>query len=95
MSNILLTQLPVNELLAGIREIVKQELLAGREQASEKLLSPAQACKLFEPAISKVTLTSWTSQGFIPMQKIGGRVYYKFTDIIEAGSKLKKYKNKI
>lgn len=96
MNNVMFTQLPVDDLLSSIRDIIKQEILAGQgQQASEKLLSPAEACKLFNPAISKVTLAKWTNDGLIPMQKIGGRVFYKFTDIIEAGTKFKRYKNKV
>lgn len=94
MNNIVLSPVPLEDLLSHFREIVKQELKA-REQPAEKLLSPAEACKLFEPTISKVTLNKWTSDGLIPMQKIGGRVYYKLTDITEAGTHLKKYKNKL
>lgn len=95
MDPMIFTPIPVNELLENIRTIVRQEILAAQqERVSEKLLSPAEACKLFNPLISKVTLTKWTSDGLIPMQKIGGRVFYKFTDVIEAGTKLVKYKNK-
>lgn len=92
MDNIVLCPVPLDALIAQIREVVKQELEAKHQQAgAEKLISPAEACKLFEPAISKVTLSKWTTDGLIPMQKIGGRVYYKYSEVIEAGSKLKRY----
>jgi len=92
MDNLVLCPVPLDDLVARIREVVKQELAAGHQnKGDEKLLSPAEACKLFAPAISKMTLTRWTSEGLIPMQKIGGRVWYKHSDVIAAGSKLKRY----
>ena len=93
MDNMTLWPFPLQDLIYQIRLAVKEEMRAtGNGQDSEKLISPAEACKLFEPAISKVTLAKWTNEGLIPMQKIGGRVFYKQSDIIEAGTKLKRYK---
>ena|SRR5579872_868821 len=85
-------QLPP-ETLAAFRQILREELQAVQaEQLEAKLLSPAEACKLFQPAISRVTLGKWTADGLIPALKIGGRVWYKLSDLTEAGSRLKKYK---
>jgi hypothetical protein len=94
MNEHVLTPVPLADLLEQFREIVKEEIRAklGEE---EKLLSPAAACKVFEPAISRQTLHSWTDQGLIPMQKIGSRLFYKQSDIITAGATLKKYKHNL
>ena len=62
-------------------------------EKEEKLLSPAQTCKLFEPAISKTTLASWTKQGLINEHRIGRNVYYKQSEILEKSKVLKRYKN--
>lgn len=91
MDNILLFQVLYKDLLADLGALIEEKLRAASAGQQEKLLSPAEACKLFEPAISKVTLSKWTNDGLIPLQKIGGRVFYKHTDIIEAGTKLKRY----
>jgi len=92
MDNIVFCPVPLDQLIASIREVVKQELAVEHQKAEEgKLLSPAEACKLFDPAISRVTLSKWTNEGLIPVQKIGGRVYYKQSDILTAGSQLKRY----
>ena len=75
-------------------QIVKEEIIAEQNHVlQEKLLSGTEACKLFVPAISRQTLTTWTKEGLIPMQKIGGSNYYKYSDLINAGKILKKYKH--
>lgn len=79
-----------------ITEIINQELKAhAKEQQKDLLLSGAEACKLFQPAISKVTLSHWVKQKLILDHRIGGRVYYKYTEIMDSLTTLKKYKNKI
>jgi len=93
MDNLILSPVPIKDLIEQIREVVRAEVKSERQkEIGEKLLSPAEACKLFKPNISKVSLGKWTANGLIPMQKIGGRVFYKTSDILEAGTKLKKYK---
>jgi VIT1/CCC1 family predicted Fe2+/Mn2+ transporter len=63
-NNIVLVQLPLETLYQEISEIIKRELQAqSKVELKEKLLSGAEACKLFCPAISKVTLSSWAAQG--------------------------------
>jgi len=62
------------------------------EQERDKLLSPTDACKMFIPAISTKTLARWTKDGLIVVQRVGGRLYYKHSDLLTAGSTLKRYK---
>jgi hypothetical protein len=91
-NNIILSPVPLDVLIQQIREVVKQEIKADQQQAEEKLLSVAEACQLFKPAISRQTLTNWTKDGLIPMSKYGGKNYYKLTDVLAAGTTLKRYK---
>jgi hypothetical protein len=90
-NNIILIPVPLADLIEQIRAVVKQEIKA-EQQADEKLLSVAEACKLFKPAISRQTLTNWTKEGLIPMSKYNGKNFYKLSDILEAGTTLKRYK---
>jgi hypothetical protein len=62
-------------------------------EREEKLLSPAQTCLLFEPKISKTTLSTWTKQGLINEHRIGRNVYYKQSEILEKSKVLRRYKN--
>jgi hypothetical protein len=93
-NNIVLVPVPLADLLRELREIVRQEIAAGQtEGTTEKLLSVKEACKMFQPAISPQTLHTWTKDGLIPMQKIGGKNYYKLSDVLSAGTVLKRYKH--
>ncbi|MCA2854702.1 MAG: helix-turn-helix domain-containing protein [Chitinophagaceae bacterium] len=91
--NIVLSPIPLPEILDGLRAIVKEEITSEHSKAvGEKLISPAEACKLFNPIISKVTLTAWTKAGHLRDYRLGGRVFYRQSEIIEAAKHLKKYK---
>ena len=91
-TNIVLVPVPLNELLAQFRAIIKEEIKAEQKQESEKLISGSEACKLFDPAISIVTLVKWVKDGHLGNYRVGGRIYYKSSEIIEAGKTIKKYK---
>jgi len=71
------------------------ELFKAKQMQSETLLSAADACKVFVPAISRLTLIRWTQAGHLKEHRIGGRVYYKHSEIIESAKHLEKYKSKI
>ena len=95
-NNTVLVQVPLQTLYAEIKEIIRAELVAQKkEDVKDLLLSGAEACKLFQPIISKVTLTSWVDQGLIPAHRIGGRVYYKYSEIMDSVKTLKKYKKPV
>lgn len=97
MDNFLLTPTPiadfvkllVENIVPAIREEIRQQLLSDQQ---EKFLSPAETCKLFKPAISKVTLSAWTKEGRLNDYRISGRVYYKYSEITEAVKHLSRYK---
>lgn len=85
----------LEEIFDGFRKLVREEVRDMKtEQLRAQLLSPAEACKLFSPKISKVTLARWTKDGEIPVQRIGGRLWYKHSDLIEAGTRLKRYQQR-
>jgi hypothetical protein len=80
------------ELSSMIREAVRQELQTTRlENGGEKLISPAEACKLFSPAVSKPTLKKWTDDGLLNMHRIGGRTYYKHSEVLASTITIKKF----
>lgn len=72
--------------------MIKEEMRRVISEQEERLLSPAESCKLFKPAITKATLTSWTKQGFLQEHRIGGRVFYLQSEILASTMKLSKYK---
>ena len=95
MEQFLLSPISLEQLINNIKAVVRSEL-ASKEKtdAQEQMLSPAQTCELFNPKISKVTLAKWTSDGLLKDYRIGGRVYYKSSEVIEAAKHLSKYKTK-
>jgi excisionase family DNA binding protein len=64
------------------------EAFIAKEQP-EKLYTRAEACKFL--SITNPTLHEWTKKGIIRSHKIGGRVYYKQSDIDVAISRVKRY----
>lgn len=89
---IVLMPISLDALLDKIEEIVSKILKGDQEEKIQSmLLSPAEACKLFNPAISRVTLHKWTKQGLIPSHRIGGRVFYKVSELVQAAKPIRKY----
>jgi hypothetical protein len=84
--------MPAEQLLNEVKNIV-ETAISNRTQNdnSEKLLSAAEACKLFQPSISKVTLHRWTKEGLIPVHRMRGRIYYKQSEVIAAAQAITKY----
>jgi hypothetical protein len=82
--------------LNQIKDIIKKEIEeANQKDQADKLLSPAETCKLFFPPISKVTLTKWTKDDRLIEYRIGGRIFYRYSEIMNATKHLKKYKKGI
>ena len=91
-SQILLNGLSAEQLIELLRPMIREEIRQALFEQPEKLLSPAETCKLFNPAITKATLTSWTKQGLIQEHRIGGRVFYLQSEILASTKQLKKYR---
>jgi hypothetical protein len=81
------------EALAAIEQIVNKALRTiTAESLQEKLLSPAETRKLFQPGISRPTLVAWTKDGRLKSYTMGKNIYYKYSEVIEAAKELKRYK---
>jgi hypothetical protein len=61
----------------------------------EQLIDTDTARKIFVPEVSRATLINWTKSGLINCYKLGGRNYYKRTEVIESAKSLKPYKRHI
>lgn len=86
------TEIPYNDLKLDLREIVKEELSKQQQkQLEEKLISPEETRKLFSPAISRGTLYNWEQAGLLKKYNLGGRTWYKYSEIMSAATSLKKY----
>ena len=87
---IVLSPIPLVELLEGLRSIVKSEMEISQKAAlDEKLYTEDEVCKLLK--VSKVTLWNYKNEGKIKPCRIGRRVYYKHAELMESLKTLKKY----
>lgn len=92
-NQVILSGITAADLVELFRPIVQQEVKKIKEDTPERLLSPAETCKVFEPTISKVTLAAWTKKDLLTEYRIGGRVFYKQSEIMQKVTTLKRYKN--
>jgi hypothetical protein len=91
-NQILLSGISPSQLVELLRPMIREEVRLVMAEQEEKLISPAEACKLFKPAITKATLASWTEKGWLQEHRIGGRVFYLQSEILASTLKLGKYR---
>ena len=92
-NQILLNGITLDQLVESLRPMIRQEVRLVFSEQEERLLSPAETCKLFIPAITKATLTSWTEKGWLQDHRIGGRVFYLKSEVLASTLTLGKYKS--
>jgi hypothetical protein len=93
MEQILLSPIPLEELFEKFKALIRAELQSELQlNEAEKLVSPSEVCAMFQPKISKPTLTKWTNDGRLKMYRIGSRTFYKKGEVLEAAKTMKKYK---
>ncbi|MCX6204758.1 MAG: hypothetical protein NTZ19_00715 [Bacteroidetes bacterium] len=92
-NQILLNGITAEQLVELFRPMIREEVRFVMSEQEERLISPAEACKLFKPAITKATLASWTDKGLLQDHRIGGRVYYRQSEILKSTLTLSKYKS--
>lgn len=80
-------------ILPELRQIIQEENKRKvSEELQEKFLSIDEGRKMFQPAVSRGTLYNWEAQGYIQSYLIGGKRFFKYSELIEAVQKIKKYK---
>ena len=90
--NLILQGIPLPELIAQLRSIVREEVRAKvSEELDEKLLSATEACKLFEPAITRTTLESYAAKDHFKKYYLEGRTWFRRSEILSALSSIKRY----
>ena len=80
---ICLMQLTEDELKELIKSSVKETLYENKSnQQIKALLTFKEVLSLLE--ISASTLNSWKREGKIPYHKLNGRIYFKYSEIIQS-----------
>ena len=86
MKDILLTQIPKQELIDEIASKVTAALKAKQNTIPEvELIKPKEAAKILQ--VSLPTLISWTNKGLLTAYKMGRRKYYKKAELISSLAK--------
>lgn len=87
----ILTPVPVADLMAQLREAIREEIQKQqRADLAEKLLTANETAELLR--VSLVTLWQWEKQGRITKHTLGGRTYFKYSEIMAALETLQRYK---
>jgi predicted DNA-binding transcriptional regulator AlpA len=87
MSEVKIIQTTPSEISSIVSESVKKELEKfklelAKSNSNENLLTREETCELL--SINLSTLWSYTKKGKLPSKKIGNRVYYLKSEILEA-----------
>jgi len=91
---IVTTDKQLQQVLAGflpslVRDIIKN---IKTEELMDKLISPDEArTNCFSPAISRPTITSYEKQGYFNRYEMGGKVFYRYSEVMAAAKKIKRY----
>ena len=82
---IILSQIPLDQLLAEFKNMVEEAVNKIQPKPiEEKLISISIVCKLFDPPISKPTLNNWVKDGKLKSYRIGNRIFYKHSEVMES-----------
>lgn len=80
------------DFIEQLRLIVREEVCAAMIKIeSEKFISPAEACRMFVPAITRPTLDKLCREGILTKQFVGARVFFKQSDIEKALQSYKRF----
>lgn len=92
MDNIVLTPVPLNQLVDTIAEKVVAALRKHQlEDQQEKLLTTKEVCRMFD--VTSVTISAWINKGKLKRySNQGGKNFFKYSEVMESLNSLKKYK---
>ena len=89
-NKLILSPIEIGELMDAVRAVVREELKHQHEtEQSDKLLTEREAVKLLK--VTPPTLWKWVNAGRLQKHKIGGRVYFKYSEIMERIENLQPY----
>lgn len=92
INNIILSTVPIDDLLDRFRQLVKEEVISAQNNIeSEKMISAVEACKLFVPAITRPTLEKLCTEGKLQKHYVGSRVYFRKSEVFGAAKSFKRY----
>lgn len=78
-----------NEILNGVNDVLKGFANALQKNDQDVLLTREQTSKLL--SVSLVTLWDWTRKDIIPAYRIGNKVRYKKSEVLDALKQMNKF----
>jgi excisionase family DNA binding protein len=78
-----------NEILAGVLKIIKDHATSLQQDDKDLLLSRQETANLL--SVSLVTLWDWTRKDVLPAYRIGYKVRYKKSEVIQSLKKMNKF----
>ena len=77
-----------NAIIEGLKTQIESLILLSQQKEQNEYLTRLDVAELFQIDISSVH--NWTKKGILQSYQIGGRVYYKRTEVENSIIKLKK-----
>ena len=91
MSDILINSVR-DAIVPEIQQLIESAFKKHSSEAlAEKFLSVDEARKMFQPEIARGTLYNWCDAGYLNSFSIGGKRYFKYSELVDAVQKIKKY----
>ena len=75
-------------IIEGVKTQIENLILLSQKKEQNEYLTRLDVAKLFQIDVSSVH--NWTKKGILQSYQIGGRVYYKLTEVENSIIKLKK-----
>ena len=95
MDNIILSQIPVDDLMLLIKQAVREEISTGKNEEpsfeDEKPITTKELCEYL--GITEPTVLRWRKKGEIPFFCIGSAVRFRKSEVIKALEK-RRFKSK-
>lgn len=88
-----LSQEQRNELCEDIVTAILAKISFHQPIEQDRKLTKKEAARALN--VTEVTIDQYRRQGILPYQKLGARVYFKHSDIVNAGSKIRRHTLKV
>lgn len=91
MDNIVLSPIPVDQLVKTITESVLAALRLEKDSdLQDRMITTKEVKEIF--GVSAVTVSAWINKGKLKPLSMGGRNRFRYADVMESAKTLKKYK---